>query len=589
MGSTRGGTCRRAAVATAAGNNLVARREAMKRALLRRLAVPAALLLAFAPTGAGSTATAQSVAATYSYRLLAKAQPDECFAGVGVPYPVGPPCATGQPKVNQAYVWGMTKVSTKIWFGTGANVHCVVGGATLALAQPILNDDYVCEYGESQIIVQNPTVPASVGDQRRPEVFIWDTATQTLTRKTDDIMNASAADQLRLRATLGLRAAGSFNGVVLFGGPGLGTSINMFAFNSTTGQYLGSAGFQQYGNIRHFLVAGNALYAGVGVGRNGELSGNVLRWTGSVTDPFNFVNVGTLPAQAADLAIYDGRIAVSTWSTINADTPAKRAGIWVSPILANGQPGLNEEDANGWQQVWEVGQYDPDLTVASSYGLGGLYEYGGQLYWSTMHVPLKSSSVFLLRYPQPDDTAKCNAIYNTLRAISVWRGSGLGTSTAHVDMLYGESTMKKYDPAGNKGVGSWSDQPTGWTAVYGRSGFGGNPFLNYGWVMREASGKLFIGVMDWAYLLKGRLGSSTCGHKFGDYDNWGGELWVFEDPNRPATPVNTTGFGNILNYGVRTMVTDGNKLYLGMANPMNLRTDRTQSTGGWELIELTIG
>ncbi|HEX5595361.1 MAG TPA: hypothetical protein VFX61_04950 [Micromonosporaceae bacterium] len=106
--------------------------------------------------------------------------------------------------------------------------------------------------------------------------------------------------------------------------------------------------------------------------------------------------------------------------------------------------------------------------------------------------------------------------------------------------------------------------------------------------MCEASDKLSIGVMDWAYLLKDRLGSNICSHKFGDYDS-GGELWVFEDPNGPATPVNTTDFGHNLNDGVRTMLADGNKLYLGMANPMSLRTDSTQSTGGWELIELTIG
>jgi hypothetical protein len=36
------------------------------------------------------------------------------------------------------------------------------------------------------------------------------------------------------------------------------------------------------------------------------------------------------------------------------------------------------------------------------------------------------------------------------------------------------------------------------------------------------------------------------------------------------------------------MVVDGDGLYIGMANPMNLRTDTTDDVpqGGWELIKL---
>ncbi len=58
--------------------------------------------------------------------LLAKAAPDECFDGIGVDYPAGPPCATGKAKVNQAYIWGMAKAGDDIWFGTMANTHCLV-------------------------------------------------------------------------------------------------------------------------------------------------------------------------------------------------------------------------------------------------------------------------------------------------------------------------------------------------------------------------------------------------------------------------------------------------------------------------------
>jgi hypothetical protein len=53
--------------------------------------------------------------------------------------------------------------------------------------------------------------------------------------------------------------------------------------------------------------------------------------------------------------------------------------------------------------------------------------------------------------------------------------------------------------------------------------------------------------------------------------------------------VDTTGLGNYLNYGVRSMVVDGSTVYIGTANPMNLRTDLTDDVpeGGWELLKLT--
>jgi hypothetical protein len=55
--------------------------------------------------------------------------------------------------------------------------------------------------------------------------------------------------------------------------------------------------------------------------------------------------------------------------------------------------------------------------------------------------------------------------------------------------------------------------------------------------------------------------------------------------------VDTTGLGNYLNYGIRSMTTDHRSaLYLGMANPMNLRTDKSDDVpeGGWELIRLPV-
>jgi hypothetical protein len=256
----------------------------------------------------------------------------------------------------------------------------------------------------------------------------------------------------------------------------------------------------------------------------------------------------------------------------------------MSPPLADGDPGLTEADAAGWSQVWNISLYEPDPLIALTYGLGGLASYGGYLYWGSMHVPLKSWNVFKTKYP-PTTTDQAKAgIVNSARALSVFRGRDFGTSKAKVDLLYGEASLPVYDPTANAGAGAWGTQPTGYTPLYGASGFG-NKFNNYEWIMLVTDGKLYVGTMDWSYLAKGLVPDGSTAT---DPSMYGGELWMFDSTKKPAKAVDTTGMGNYLNYGIRNMVADGSTLYLGMANPMNLRTDPNDDVpeGGWELIKL---
>jgi hypothetical protein len=575
------------------------------------VAAPAAA----APDGKGGPAPGGH-RPSYERTLLAKATPDECFAGVGVAYPPGPPCATGQAKVNQAYVWGITRAGQNLWFGTGANINCLTSGRNLNNSRPTLNDDWVCEYGESQVARRNPNLPPTLGDHRPPRVYTYDLRTGRLTEKTDLIRSASEVDANRLVTTAGIRAAGSHQGVVLLGGPALGESINLFAFDASTGGYLGSANLPAYGNIRHFLVADGVLYAGVGVGANGGNRGHVLRWTGSRSNPFRFVEVANLPAQAADLTVHEGRIFVTTWTgtpdgatSVSAGAGGAAsdgvAGVWMSPKLSQGSPGLNPADANSWTQVWSVSDYEPDRVVARTYGLGGLASYGGYLYWGTMHVPLKATAVHLVVHPPADEAGLRASVQGTQRAISVFRGKDLGGRNRRVELLYGAERLPAYDPTAAGGAGAWSVVPTGYTPRYGSSGMG-NPFNNYTWKMVVAGGKLYVGTMDWSYLAR-HLGNTTARSLGVDglpsnlasvplladqpplpTPVFGADLFVFDSTQRPATVVDDSGLGNYLNYGVRNMVADGHTLYLGMANPMNLRTDPDDDVpeGGWELIRL---
>ncbi|GAA2505503.1 hypothetical protein [Winogradskya humida] len=560
----------------------------------------------FAAGAAASPAAEAATKQTYKFSLLAKAQPDECFAGIGQPYPAGPPCPAGsKPKVNQAYVWGLTQTGPTIWYGTGANVNCLVSGATLDYVKPAANDNYTCEYGQSQASAADDLIPDYIGDMRAPEVWAYDTRTRKSVNKSGEIRAKSPDDATRLAHTVGLRAAGSYGNVVLLGGPALENTLNMFAFDATTQKYLGSTTFTNYGNIRTFLVAGGALYAGVGIGRNGSTGGAVWRWTGSKTDPFAFQTVATLPVQAADLTLHAGTIVATSWPAEKPTTVQMLAGLWVSPPLADGQPGLNPEDAANWKSVWNVSQYEPDRVVSATYGGGGIASFGGYVYWGTMHVPMKSSTAHANKYPPTsDEQAKTQAV-KTQRAISIWRGKNLGLPNQKIELLYGEKTLPAWDPA----TATWSDKSTNYTPKYGKSGFG-YLFNNYTWRMTVVDNRLFVGTMDWSYLVKDLLadaGATAHVNKdareaLADPANWhmpqvspatfGGDLFMFPNANSAAEPVDIRGQGNYLNYGIRNMIPNGKGgLYLGMANPMNLRTDKTDTRpeGGWELVEMNKG
>ncbi|MEV4725124.1 hypothetical protein [Micromonospora humida] len=548
-----------------------------------------------------------------SIRLLAKAAADECFAGIGIDYPPGPPCAEGQPKVNQSYVWGLAQVGRRLWFGTGANVLCLKPEG-YQVREPILNDDYVCEFNQSQPARANPAWPANLGDHRTPEVYTYDLATERLTERTADITSASPADADLLNTTAGLRSAAAHQGVVLLAGPSVIGGVNVFAFDGVTGRYLGSTNLSAYENIRHWVVAGGALYAGVGVGVNGGEAGKVLRWTGDRTTPFTFTEVADLPTQVADLTEHQGRLYVSTWpkaivegsvapspvTTVTpadsgtplapppADDPNDLASIWMSPLLAVGAPGLNPEDAGNWTQVWSAAEYEPDPVVRRAYALGGLASFGGRLYWGTMHVPLQATALHVSVYPPRSQAQLQATVQNTQRAFAVFRGQNLGGAHERIETLYGESTLPAFDPTANNGVGAWAPAPTGVTPVYGGSGFG-DPFNLYAWKMAVAGGRLYIGTMDFAYIsLEGQLPTPPAAGATTP-PTFGSDLWAFDAPDRPARAVDTGGFGNPLNQGVRTMIVDGSTLYVGMANPMNLRTDPTPGVpkGGWELIKVS--
>ncbi len=537
---------------------------------------------------------------TLEMELLAKAEPDECFSSIGGIYNPDPSCTEGIPKVNQAYIWGLAKSGENLWLGTVANTHCLVIGNYFGLEELPAHEtiSWVCEFGQSdygQTQFPQP-LPAGAGDFRSPRIFMYNTHSKTLTEKTQDVLPAFP-DALQLKSTIGLRSAGTLENVVIMGGVSLLGSLNLFAFNATTGEYLGSANLAEYNNCRKWLVADNVLYTAVA---NVAGGGSVLRWVGDESSPFEFEVVGNIDSDGAELVLHDGKLFVSTWPNLREENMAM-SGLWMSPEVP--AEGLTSADADQWRKVWRADDYEPDPVTAMTYGGGALASFEGYLYWGTMHVPFLSTIAHMKVY-EPDNTlALLGAISGTQRAISIFRGNNFDTDEQEIELLYGMRRLPVYitDPEDSLANGRWEIQPNkmGVNPKWGLAGFG-NYFNNYTWTMEVFQDKLYVGTMDWSYLLKEGMkplmeylfemqGIPYFGIEVPFPTGFfGADLYYFPSAESPAFPESIDGVGNYTNYGIRTMISD-DALYLGTANPMNLLTDPNDDLpeGGWELLRLS--
>lgn len=559
--------------------------------------------------------------------LLAKAQPEECFTGIGQPSAGRPPCSVGRPKVNDAYVWGLVLENAALWFGTVANTHCLVQQSYLGLTSPQQNDYWVCEFGASA---------SGTGDWRPPNLYRYDLATRSLVSLNPP--PGSPADLLR-RTTVGFRSAGAAGGVVFLAGPALvGGGINVLAYDAHTGALLGATKLPQYDDIRSWVTIDGVLYAGVGnEGVVGNApAGSVLRWTGTKSvvpgELFRFEVVGLLDTAAANLAEHQGRLFVTTWPFLpqpaSAPTAAPLPGVrpmslWRSPAIPPG--GLTAADAGAWAKLWSITDYDPDPIAAATTGGGALASFKDTLYFGTMHVPFVATAMALRlhaarvidldtnRNGTLDAEELLATALGTHRSISLFQVKGAHELRAGkaggVKVLYGEKFLPRYEPSARSYTIAYDAFHLSRAAeprpAFGASGLG-NFFNAYTWSMQVFDRDLYVGTFDWSQLVRVGLGSSfaptpmaTAGAStpeaqaararglFADHlgarlPREGADLFRFEDARSPAEAESLTGLGNDTNYGFRTMQADAEHLYVGTANPMNLHP-----RGGWELLELT--
>jgi hypothetical protein len=145
----------------------------------------------------------------------------------------------------------------------------------------------------------------------------------------------------------------------------------------------------------------------------------VLRWLGDLEQPFAYEIVGNLDSEGAELALHERHLFISTWPNISAQPPVL-AGIFMSPLIPEG--GLTTADADGWQKVWQVDDYEPDPLIAATYGGGALASFDGYLVWGTMHVPFLAAFIHSNVYGAPGtQLGVLNLILQSHRAISIFR------------------------------------------------------------------------------------------------------------------------------------------------------------------------
>jgi hypothetical protein len=110
------------------------------------------------------------------------------------------------------------------------------------------------------------------------------------------------------------------------------------------------------------------------------------------------------------------------------------------------------------------------------------------------------------------------------RTGSVWRGRNLESPDREIQLLYGESEL----PVVNPQTGHFEPKSTGWTPLYGHSGFD-NENNEYIWQMAVFNGHLFVGTYDASI--------------FQQTPDAGGDLWRFDSSDSPAVNEDYQGLG----------------------------------------------
>ena len=431
-----------------------------------------------------------------------------------------------------------------------------------------------------------------------------------------------------LAATRGIRSAATFGDIILLAGPNLNPAggLAFFAWDKTTGAYLGARTALGYNNIRQFLTVNGGLYSAVGkntcsgtpptctpqvtAGRIVRLNPTIVTGCvfsptpavpnpapcfllngGTQAAPLPLTEVGNLDTTGGSLTVHNGRIFTVTWPSV--DLPGVLSSLYMSPVVP--PTGLTAANAPQWTQLWKADDYEPDPFIAQTYAGGALASFDGYLFWGTLHIPMQPFLLLNGAFPPTTQEELLQDLAGTFRSTVVFRGKDLDTGSPAIDLLYGNDSLPVFTPPGGTEP-RWALQPntTGGNAMWGPAGLG-NPWNTYSWSAAVFDNRLWLGTMDWSFTAQqgadmlNDMGASLPEELFSTAE-FGGDLFYFTSANKPAFPESTNGVGNPTTYGIRNQVVGGN-LFLGMANAMNLLTEPDDlaafgGLGGWELDEL---
>ncbi|WP_426513874.1 hypothetical protein ACPPVO_26630 [Dactylosporangium sp. McL0621] len=557
--------------------------------------------------------------------VAAQARPDRWWFGLGRPTrPIedgGDVPDGGREQTTQGYIWAFTadEAQRHLWWGTVSNA---TGGgmATLAgefagagLGVPVRPwddpDNVTCEFAASYNAAHDVAPAQGVaGDVVAAQVWQYDIATGIATERTPD--PGECPDFARLA---GVRAAGSIGDVVLLGGvettttagPHAGGTVVLLAYH-VDGTFLGARRFPEWDNIKNFVVAGGRLY--FGVGRVEPPSGGVQRWCGTAADPFRFEEVGRLGNQPAYFTVHENRIVTGTWHGTGSTEPA---GVYVSPPLHE----LGPRARDRWRPVFTAAQLFPDPLTADAMVSFAVTSYEGWVY-ATFGLPSVAPSMtrHLAAYPQIPRGTVPELALAYLRSSPggvVYRIKNPGELNQQVELLYGERRYWCYEP----GTAEWAlrDNLLHQDPRFGGGGFGSR-FNDYvGWGAAVFRGKLYLGTFNTEKVLRditlnpdtgvlsqvlGRpvpaVEAALCRQVasrlvFRDRRT-AGQVWVFDDADRPARPLTTTGFNNACNWGIRGVLPVGDEhLFFGTNQGWQYPTeprDDPPRRAGWQLLKL---
>ncbi len=570
-----------------------------------------------------------------SVRVMAQAQPTECFRGIGVkPGPIanGNCTAGGVPRTMQDYVWGFATAEDQksLWFGTWSSGLCdnftaynnFLTVAGLNFPDTLQSKEVTCEWSHSWNAQQNPDLGIT-GDQRQPYIYQYDIHSNRL------IDRSPYSDPL-FATTGGFRAAGAANGVMFVAGlqtspdlaSGQGGQVNLFAFRESDGAYLGSHTYPQYSNVKVVKKIDGQLYMGVGLGTpegpgstSHATNGHLLKWVGNVNDPFQWQIVGRFGSQPTYLTEFEGRMIVSAWPAgptdlTQADLGQEAAALFTSPRLSTRPNGILPADKNNWKRDWGFDDFYPDPTTAAA-GAGGtgMEQVGNWLYFGKSNFPGSSTFFHMGRLPDiaPKTFPAFMRWFNRLEVGGeLFRVRHLGQPNQQVQVLYGKYRYWTLDDNGQ-----WHHERNllHQRPLYGKPGFGQKFNYYIGWGSATFRGKAYFGGMDLTRVMREistnpntDFISSIFGYRVSplelrylnrllpsDESQDGFPIWTVSSPNQPAKPLTNSGFNNAEQWGARDFFPIGNKeMFIGTQGGSNYPTKAASDPprrAGWQLLK----